>query len=166
MKKVEIRELEFEDIDFILEIENNEDIWKVSHTQMPFSVKEIEYFIASNKVEGLDEGQKRWVISANDKNAGFIDLFEYDKNNKRAGVGIVIHKKYQNKGIAKLALEQFISFAKNDLKLHQLYCSIFPDNNNSIKLFTGFGFKETGMRKDWTYYKGKYYDEVFYQLIF
>jgi diamine N-acetyltransferase len=161
-----IRELGFEDTDFVLEIENDISVWKVSNTTQEFTKDEIEHFIAKNTVDGLNENQKRWVISLDDVPVGFIDLFDYDEKNKRAGIGIIVHKNYRNKGIAKIALEKFILFSKNKLKLHQLYCTIISENEASIKLFTHHGFIQTGVRKDWTLFEGKYFDEVFYQYIF
>lgn len=164
--KIEIRELNFDDIDFILKLENNKDIWKVSNTTEEFTKEEIERFIAKNTLDGLAEGQKRWIITKDDIAVGCIDIFDYDEKNQRAGIGIVVHENYQNQGIAGKAMELFILFAKNEINLHQLYCSIFADNNFSIRLFSKLGFKETGFRKDWSFYNGKFYDEIFYQLIF
>ncbi len=160
---IRIRELELSDIDFILEIENNKDIWKVSHTSTPFTRGEIETFITKNTIETIENGQKRWVISNNKKACGCIDLFDYDKKNARAGIGIVIHSDFQNKGIATIALKKFIRICTKKLTLNQLYCSIMLDNKNSIKLFTKQGFIETGVRKQWTKYNEKWYDEIFYQ---
>ena len=163
---INFREIDLEDANFILEIENNKDIWKVSHTTEEFSKKDIELFIARNILEGLSSSQKRWLVTNNNNKCGCIDLFDYDESNKRAGIGIVIHKDFQNKGIAYKALNKFIKYCKKDLKLHQLYCTILNDNNNSIKLFTKIGFQETGQRKEWTLYKNEYFDEIFFQLIF
>jgi len=162
--QIKIRELDISDIDFILEIENNRDIWRVSHTTTEFTKSEIEQFIAKNIIDGLENEQKRWVITANKESCGCIDIFDFDKQNQRAGIGIVIHKDFQNKRIATKALRKFLRICKKDLKLNQLYCSIIPDNNSSIKLFTKQGFKETGVRKEWTFYKGEWFDEIFYQL--
>ncbi len=163
---VEIRELSFEDFDLLLEIENDKNVWKVSNTTSEFTKDEIEYFISKNTIDGLNDGQKRWVISLDNKSIGFIDLFDFDAKNKRAGIGIIIHKDYRNKGFAKIALEKFILFSKNKLNLHQLYCSILTDNTYSTSLFTKQGFKESGIRKDWTFHEGEYFDEIFFQLIF
>ncbi|RLD42377.1 MAG: GNAT family N-acetyltransferase [Bacteroidetes bacterium] len=162
---IKFREIDLEDADFILEIENNKDIWKVSHTTEEFSKKDIELFIARNILEGLSSHQKRWIITFNDIKCGCVDLFDFDENNKRAGIGIVIHKDFQNKDIASKSLYKFIKYCKKDLELHQLYCTILKDNYNSIKLFTKIGFQKTGQRKDWILYKNKYFDEIFYQLI-
>ncbi len=162
--KVNFRDVQLSDTDFILQVENNESIWKVSHTTAPFTRGEIESFITQNIIDGLMKEQKRWIITINDLACGCIDLFDFNKQNGRSGLGIVIHEDYQNKGIASLALSKFISFSKTNLKLHQIYCSIIADNTDSIRLFTKNGFVETGMRKEWTYYKGEYFDEIFYQL--
>lgn len=161
--KVKIREMEISDTDFVLEIENNEDIWKVSHTITPFIKSEIELFITKNTIEGIVDGQKRWIIETNKSACGCIDLFDFDSTNSRAGVGIVIHKDFQNKGIATAALKKFLPICKNKLSLNQLYCSIIPENTNSIRLFTNSGFTESGIRKEWTKYKEQWFDEIFYQ---
>jgi diamine N-acetyltransferase len=164
--KIDIRELELDDANFILEIENNRNIWKVSHTLEEFSKKEIEIFIARNIVDGLSNSQKRWIIVKDNEKCGCIDLFDFDKKNKRAGIGIVIHEDFQSQGIGSKALKNFIIYCKNKLKLHQLYCTILSDNYSSIRLFKKNNFEETGRRLDWTYYNNEYYDEIFYQLIF
>ena len=158
-----IRELEISDRDFILKVENNKDTWKVSHTKSSFTEVEIELFITKNIIEGLDSEQKRWVITSNNIACGCIDLFDYNQTNARAGIGIVILPDYQSKGIASAAIKKFLTYCKKELKLNQVYCSIIPDNINSIKLFTKQGFIETGIRKEWTNYNDEWFDEIFYQ---
>lgn len=164
MAKIQLRDLDMEDASFILEVENNKDIWKVSHTQEEFSRKDIEIFIAKNLVDGLLVGQKRWMITINKNRCGCIDLFDYDINNKRAGIGIVIHPDFQNQGIASKALDLMIKLCKKDLELYQMFCTIMPNNLHSIKLFESKGFIKSGTRKDWTLYENKFFDEFFYQL--
>ena len=161
---IKIREIDISDIDFILDIENNEEIWKVSHTKSPYTRNEIELFITKNIIEGLTSEQKRWIITHKNQACGCIDLFDYNELNQRAGIGIVIHKDFQSKGIATKALKKFIKQCTKKLKLNQLYCSIIPDNEISIELFTKLGFEKTGIRKNWTLYEGNWYDEIFYQL--
>ena len=161
---IKIREIDISDIDFILDIENNKDIWKVSHTKAAYTRNEIELFITKNIIEGLSNGQKRWIITYKNQACGCIDLFDNNDINRRAGIGIVIHNDFQSKGIATKALKKFIKFCSKDLKLHQLYCSIIPDNTISIQLFTKLGFEKTGIRKNWTLYENNWYDEYFYQL--
>ncbi len=162
---ISFREINLDDANFILEIENNNDIWKVSHTKENFTIKDIELFIANNMLEGLLTSQKRWIITKNNISCGCIDLFDYSEVNKRAGIGIIIHPNYYNNRIATVALNSFIKYCKNTIGLHQLYCTILEENKYSLQLFKNNNFEETGKRKDWTFYNGKFYDEIFFQLI-
>ena len=162
--EISLAEIELSDVDFILELENDTDIWKVSNTTDFFNREEIENFAAQNSISGLDSGQKRWMIKIDDVNCGCVDIFDYDKYNGRAGVGIAIHKDYRGHGIAKIALKLIVDYSRYSLMLNQLYCTIIEDNIKSINIFESLGFIKTGYRKEWTKYRGKYYNELFYQL--
>ncbi len=157
---------EMEDAHFILELENLEQYWKFSQTREKFDLKDIELFITKNITDGLRSGQKRFLITYTGQRAGCIDLFDFDLFNLRSGVGILIHPAFQKKGIGSHALKLLIEKAKIDLKLHQLYCTIQPENKASISMFENHGFIAQGYRKDWTYFNNQFQDEIFYQLIF
>ncbi|TXI67324.1 MAG: N-acetyltransferase, partial [Flavobacterium sp.] len=95
-----------------------------------------------------------------------IDLFDFDPKNSRAGVGIVIsNEAKRNSGIGSEALELVIHYAFNQLQLHQLYANIGSKNDNSISLFTKFGFEKIGIKKDWNKINHQYEDELLFQLI-
>jgi diamine N-acetyltransferase len=49
--------------------------------------------------------------------------------------------------------------------LHQLYANITSDNMQSISLFKKHNFFKVGLKKDWILSKGKFKDEVLFQLI-
>ena len=72
----------------------------------------------------------------------------------------------QNQGFAGDALDLLIEYVQKKLTLKQLYCNIESSNKNSIKLFKKFGFVESGLKKDWNYFEGKWVDELFLQNIF
>ena len=69
-------------------------------------------------------------------------------------------------GFAGDALDLLIEYVQKKLTLKQLYCNIESSNKNSIKLFKKFGFVESGLKKDWNYFEGKWVDELFLQNIF
>ena len=73
---------------------------------------------------------------------GCIDLYEYNWLKQRAGVGIVILKKYRKKGFAKQALLSLIKYAWNELRLKQLHTGIFSDNKSSLALFKSVGLQK------------------------
>lgn len=97
---------------------------------------------------------------------GCVDLFEFDPRNKRAGVGILIaNQADRGKGYATEALHLIIDYAFEVLDLHQLFSNVRVDNESSVALFKRLGFEITGLKQDWIYYQGKFYDEYTMQLI-
>jgi diamine N-acetyltransferase len=163
-----LRALEPEDLEFIYAIENNEDIWHVSNTQTPYSRFLIRQYLENAHQDIYEAKQLRLAIcESNTMTAiGLIDLFDYDPANARAGVGIIIHEPAQrNKGIGNQALGLLINYAFTKLFLHQLYANIDVDNTASIALFTNFGFRSVGIKKEWTRREGYFADEALYQLI-
>lgn len=94
-----------------------------------------------------------------------IDLFDFNPQHKRAGIGILIHPDFQKKGFASEALSLLIGYAFAHLDLHQLYANITTDNSKSISLFTKHKFEKVGVKKDWILTEGKFKDEISFQLI-
>ena len=84
-----------------------------------------------------------------DSQIGIVDLFEFDPSNSRVGVGIIICKKCQNRGIASEALKLIIEYSFNVLNINQLWCNIDVNNSVSIKLFCNLGFEKTGVLRSW-----------------
>ena len=162
-----LRAVEPQDIDFILELENDSDNWRLSETLFPYSRYDIENFVLNTEHDIFVNKQLRLMIVAKSsgKTIGCIDLFEFDALHKRAGIGIIISKENRKNGFASEALQLMKNHAFNFLGLHQLFCHIQPNNQLSINLFTKLGYQQTGIKKDWEFYDGKYEDVYFFQLI-
>ena len=163
-----IRALEPEDLSFIYEIENDENIWEVSNTQTPYSKYLIKQYLENAHQDIFEAKQLRLVICENKnfKAVGLIDLFEYDPRNNRAGVGIIIKETIdRNIGYGKQALQLLINYSFTKLNINQLYANINPKNSASTSLFTNFGFQKIGTKKQWNLINGIYQDEDFFQLI-
>jgi diamine N-acetyltransferase len=163
-----LRALEPEDLTFIYEIENNENIWEVSNTQTPYSQFLIKQYLENAHQDIYEAKQLRLVIcrNTNSKAIGLIDLFDYDPRNNRAGIGIIIKDEIDRKqGVGCQALELMINYSFKKLNINQLYANISPENSASIALFTKFGFNKIGTKKSWNLIDGIYQDEDFFQLI-
>ena len=100
-----------------------------------------------------------------DEECGFIDLFDFNPQHQRAGIGILILNKLQNKGYATEALKVCIKYAFSQLNLHQIYANIPVDNKKSIQLFEKLNFKKIGTQKDWLQTNNSFKDVHFYQII-
>jgi len=166
-KTVYLRALEPEDLEFLFQIENNESFWEVSHTQTPFSKYVLKQYLENAHLDIFEAKQLRlMIVDANShEKIGLIDLFDFNPQHNRAGVGILIAPNYQKNGFATEALSILIYYSFTHLNLHQLYANITSDNLKSIKLFESKNFKVVGVKQDWILSQGKFKDEILYQLI-
>ena len=162
-----LRALDRDDLDFIHQIENDEELWELSQTITPYSRFVLEQYLENSHRDIYEVKQLRLVIcNHSDESIGMIDLFDFDFKNKRAGVGILVKDFFQRqKGYGKEALHLLTNYAKNRLNLHQLYCNIIENNTASLKLFQSEHFKIVGLKKDWSYEEGQFKNEYLLQRI-
>ena len=166
-EKISLRAIEPQDIDVLYQWENDTENWLISNTQTPFSRFVLEQYIASAHEDIYSAKQLRLIIcDPENKAVGGIDLFDFEPNHLRAGIGILISEKTdRKKGYASEALNLLINYCFDTLNLHQIYCNITTDNEASILLFQKHGFQITGIKKQWIRDGGKFKDELILQLI-
>ncbi len=163
---IHLRALEPSDLDFLFALENDQRLWTVSNTLVPFSEFTLKEYIAHAKDDIFTAKQQRFVISDAQNNAlGLIDLYEFDPIHHRAGIGLVIAETLRGKGIGKEALSLIEEVAFQRFQLHQLYAGVGEDNPASLALFKAAGYKQCGLKKDWNYYNNDYHNEVVFQKI-
>ncbi len=163
-----LRALEPEDLEFVYRIENNEAFWSISYTQTPYSRFLIRQYLENAHQDIYEAKQLRLAICLRGSRdaIGLIDLFDFDPAHLRAGIGILLEEEIERgKGYGSQALGLVIRYAFNVLGLHQLYANIDVQNIASTALFTNFGFKLIGIKKDWVKRNNGFSDEAFYQLI-
>ena len=166
VKHISLRALEPSDLDFLFSVENNENFWEVSNTQLPFSKYVLSNYISNAHQDIYEAKQYRFVIcDTNDSPIGTIDLFDFDPQHFKVGVGILILPEYQEKGIGSEALELVIDYAFTHINVHQIYANISSDNIKSISLFQKFNFQKVGEKKDWLFVNGEFKNEILFQLI-
>ena len=139
------------DEEVMLKWENDESLWEVSNTKEKFSLEDIKDFIGSNH-NIIRHKQLRLMICEvkGGRQIGCIDLFEYDKDHKRAGVGILIYEESdKKKGYASQALDLLATYCLKELNLKQLFCNVLADNAASLGLFEKNGFTTIGKKIAW-----------------
>jgi diamine N-acetyltransferase len=167
-ENIYLRALEPNDLEFVYAMENDQSIWEVSNTQTPYSRFLVKQYLENAHQDIYEAKQLRLAICQDEDfpALGLIDLFDFDPQNRRAGIGIVIQSiNDRNKNIGSEALHLMIQYAFHNLNLHQLYANIATDNLASLALFTKFGFQEIGVKKDWTLLNGTFKDEALFQLL-
>ena len=170
MNDILLRAVEPQDIDVIYNWENDEEIWQSSETHKPFSRYMLEqYIIAEQNSDIQSLKQQRLMIDIETDSdvvpVGCVDIFDYNVFHRRAGIGILIDKKYRGSGLATVAIDKLCIYCKRHLHLHSLYANIATDNISSIKAFEKNGFLLIGTKKDWLYDGEGYHDEYMFQKI-
>jgi diamine N-acetyltransferase len=159
-----LRALEPEDLDAMYGWENDTDSWRVSGTVAPFSRHVLSRLIDEQQFDIYATRQMRLVIETLDGSAvGAVDMFEFDPQNLRAGVGIIVAPPYRNQGFALDALQTLERYVRDVLRMHQLWCSVGADNDASLALFRKAGYAECGRRKEWILTPNGAIDEVLMQ---
>ncbi len=144
-----LRATEPADANLLFRWENDPENWQVSGTQIPFSLESIKIFIENQQSDIYISRQVRFMIEWKGETVGCVDLFDFDPLNLRAGVGILIEKKFREQNIAFSALLELGKIAVGSLNLHQLYAHIGLANTASLNLFKKAGYINCGQLKDW-----------------
>lgn len=167
---VVLRSLEPYDIDLLQKWENDPSVWKVSGTQIPFSRHTLLRYIESVQPDDFYTAKQLrlmvdWHEEERESTIGCVDLFDFDPQNRRAGLGLLIEEteRGKNRGVQTLqACEEYIF---QILQLHQIYCIIAVSNGSSLRLFQKMQYSQSGVLKDWLLWKGRWEDAVIFQKI-
>ncbi len=165
-KSIFLRVVEKEDATTLFLWENDPKNWKVSNTEVPFSMHAIHQLIEQQS-NIRNSGEIRFMICLNESEItiGTIDLFDINFKHGYASVGIIVAEENERrKGFAEESIFLLAEYARDILELANLQCTIHADNLASISLFENCGFLKVGTRKDWLKFKGKRIDEISYQL--
>lgn len=169
-ENIMLRALELADAELLYQWENDTNLWHLSNTLTPFSKFTLEQYVMNAHQDIYTIKQLRLMIDlknapAEQKSIGSIDLFDYDPGHRRAGIGILIHEDYRKKGYASEALDLMIGYGFSTLKLHQVFCNIGVNNEESLNLFRKKKFVITARKEDWNLTPDGWEDEYFLQLI-
>lgn len=89
-----------------------------------------------------------------------LKVFANPRTRHAAGIGIMVHKDYQNRGIGRALLQEAVNLADNWLMLIRLELTVFTDNERAIHLYESMGFQREGIRRKAAVRNGSYMDEL------
>ena len=164
-ENIVLRSPEPEDLELMYGMENDTSLWSVGGTLLPYSRYTLRAYLEQSRQDLYAERQARFVIVLKDSGdaVGMIDLADFDPLNSRAEVCIGILGRYRGLGIASAALALLCDYVFRRLHLHQLYAYIPVENIKSVKLFTGQGFDEVVVLKDWLHRENDFSDVILVQ---
>ena len=163
---IRLRALEPEDLDMLYRIENDQTLWDVGTTSVPYSRYILYNYIANASGDIYADHQVRLMVE-NDKGqcVGITDLTNFDPRNLRAELGIVVIAEHRRQGYASAILREITCYALHVLHLHQLYVVIDQHNEPSMELFRHSGWLNSATLADWLFDGSQYHDAVVYQKI-
>lgn len=160
---LDIRAVEPSDIDFLMEIENDDSLLDTAYARIPFSKNTLETYLSTPQ-DIYAHKQLRLIAAVEGKACAVIDFYDFDAYHQRAMIGIVVHKQFRKLGIGKKALQQANTFAKNNLGLRNVGAFVGVSNTPSVSLFGGAGYKQRGKFKKYhRLVNGTYDDLLIYQ---
>jgi len=91
-----------------------------------------------------DPRRHYFTILADGNMVGIVNLRTDHVPSSTAEIGIVIGEAdYRSCGVGTKTIEKILEITKNDLHLQKVRAHILPENEKSIRLFTGQGFVHT-----------------------
>ena len=165
--EIRLRALEPEDLDLLYKIENDMKLWNVGATTVPYSRYTLHDYIATASNDIYADRQVRMMVeNLSGEIVGIVDLVNFDPNNCRAEVGLIILNVFRRQGYGSSVLTAIADYALHTLHLHQLFAYVDAKNEASLKLFRKQGYKSSSMIRDWLYDGREYRDAVLMQLVF
>ena len=165
--EIRLRALEPEDLDLLYKIENDMTLWNVGATNVPYSRYTLHNYIATATNDIYVDRQVRMMVeNQSGDTVGIVDLVNFDPNNCRAEVGLIILNAFRRQGYGSSALTAIADYALHTLHLHQLFAFVDAKNEASLKLFCKQGYRSSSTISDWLYDGREYRDAVLMQLVF
>ena len=164
---ITLRAIEPEDLDLLYQIENDQSLWSVSATNVPYSRYTLHDYIANSSGDIYVDHQVRMMIENEDHQVvGIVDLVNFDPSNRRAEVGLIIEKPYRKSGYAQATIEAMCDYAVRVLHLSQVFAFIDADNLPCITLFRKLRWDESARLRKWLFDGTDYHDAIVMQRLF
>ena len=165
--KVTLRAMEPEDLDLLYRIENDQQLWALGDTNVPYSRYTLHDYIANSTGDIYADRQVRLIIENGEgQTVGLLDLMNFDPKHRRAEVGLVIELPERRQGYARQAMTLLHHYAKHTLHLHQVYAIISTDNTPAATLFRQQGYEQGLCLKQWIFDGHTYHDAILWQKFF
>ena len=164
LPSITLRALEPEDLDLLYRIENDDELWGVGITNVPYSRYLLHDFISNSSGDIYTDKQVRLIIENEARQAvGLADLMSFDPKNMKAELGLVIQRACRHQGYAAATILKIHDYARRTLHLHQIYVVIAVSNDNTLRLFQQMGYQQSAHLADWLFDGEHYHDAIVMQ---
>lgn len=147
--EITLRAIEPDDIDFVLTLDNEMDLWNFGDQHAPLSRYALENYIMTYDTDPICAGEVRLIAFSGENRCGIIDIFSIDPYNYTAQIGIAIEKTSRKKGLGTASLNAALRYCKECLGLYAAAATVDYRNTGAIALFEKCRFLSCGCMKAW-----------------
>ena len=157
--KTRLRALERDDLPHFVEWVNDPEVRRFLSIRYPLSMTEEEKWWERFLTQQNDH---IWAIETEDGiYIGNIGLHGVERENRRAGMGIMIgNKTYWGQGYGTDATLAALGWAFDYLNLNRVYLTVYAYNERAIRCYEKCGFRAEGTLRQAHYSDGQYHDEL------
>ena len=129
------------------------------------SPQQAEAYLAAAQA-GYDSGELlRMGIEVEGELAGVINLYSFNRQNRRCDIGYMLDRAAWGKGYMQEAMAALIDYAFRVLRLHRIEADIDPRNMASAKLLKSLHFVHEGRLRERWIVNGEICDTDFFGLL-
>lgn len=164
MSEIVIRRAEPGDLDFLLELMNEDDVVQNLSVTRPADRDGLAAEIERSQAEPQDFG--RFVIEVDGTRAGLMGFEVGNHRSRIANLGsLAIHPEFRGRHIADKAARLFQQHLIRDLGYHRLQLEIYGFNERAQRHAERAGFVREGARRRAYWRHGAWVDGVLYGLV-
>jgi ribosomal-protein-alanine N-acetyltransferase len=165
-ERLVLRELILEDAPAIFQ--NYSDAEATEFIMEPLTSLEQAQNLVQEFIDEYKQGERVfWAVVLKENNA-FLGTCSYEGfhwEDFRAEIGYDLTKGYWGRGFMTEAVQAVIRYGFESLGLNRIEASTFPQNNRSISLLRRLHFQHEGTFRQNSWFKVKFWDEVFFALL-
>lgn len=139
----------------------------VLHVKRPYPAGQAEQSI-QNSLKYMQESKAAYYFCVVDKDSDLMMgriWMHLDTAHNRSTCGYWLGKPYWGKGYMSEAVRRAVQFGFEDLDLHRISSSIFPENGGSIGVVLNAGMTYEGTLRQHIFNAGKYHDLAYYGIL-
>jgi RimJ/RimL family protein N-acetyltransferase len=161
---VTLRRAETRDLDFLLELMNEDDVVENLAVVRPRDREGLAAEIERSQAEPQEFG--RFVIEVDGEPAGLMGFAVANRRSRIANLGsLAVHPDFRGRHLADEAARLFQRHLIHDLGYHRLQLEIYGFNERAQRHAERAGFVREGARRKAYWHNGEWVDGVIYGLV-
>ena len=158
-----LRKLEYGDIPYMIEWMHDNSVTEFLRNDFA-SIDEDK---AKNFIDNsINESSVNYaIVDDSNEYMGTVSLKHIDNENKKAEYAICMRNKAMGKGLSKLATDEILRIAFEDLNLNKVYLYVSKDNIRANKFYQKYNFILEGEFKEDMFIKGEFKDVNWYRIL-